>query len=356
MNNIFSKKFPVIAMSAMLFAVPLQQSPAQVIDFGPIIGAIEDFKTTQLFQELQKYSQMIKDYEQKILEYKELVNQGITQAKQYKTQIDELQELYHQGKTFVTGDLPHFLSNLKADPLSTLNGYTKKLFSLARNADEALSSLKTVKVNVGGGLSYSLDELAGLTGASWYTAVNGRDESDGQLDEDAKAYAKKLTFQEKAFIQNKFHISAEDYYKWTQKTRAFKKSTASALASCTQWVKEAQANADALEGYAVEIAKMGMTDQISANEIGQMTNNLLYTTATTLQSAVTSLRQSQSTAMQSYAIARQEEESARNKKAAEERAWKQELDRKETKFGEDAGVDLYPPAPKNRGYPSLWGK
>ncbi len=47
---------------------------------------------------------------------------------------------------------------------------------------------------------------------------------------------------------------------------------------------------------------------------------------------------------------------AQNKENAEQAAWKQELERDEAKFGEDIGEPLYPPAPKNRGYPGLRGK
>ncbi len=71
---------------------------------------------------------------------------------------------------FVTGDLPHFMSDMKADPIGTLNGYTNKLIGLAQNAEQALGSLKTVKLDINGS-KYSLDQLAGLSGDQWYAKM-----------------------------------------------------------------------------------------------------------------------------------------------------------------------------------------
>ncbi|MBQ3801581.1 MAG: hypothetical protein II837_14960 [Treponema sp.] len=368
MKKSSSKKYVVLAMSAVFFLIPLQQSSAQ-FDSGPIVSAIEQFAGTQAYQEIQKFAQMIKDYEQKIVEYKELVNQGLTQAKQYKTQIDELQELYHQGKTFVTGDLPHFMSDLKADPISTMRGYTGKLLSLAQNADQAFGSLKNVKLNVNGS-QYSLDQLAGISGDKWYTEICKDGFQDEAMNSEAKAWAGKLTPKDIAFIRRKYNMSPENYYKWYQKAAGFKQSCASALAACTQWSEDAKKNAKALNGYATEIAKMGMTDKISANEIGQMTNNLLLNIAQTLQPAMSALQQAQACTLQSYAVAEQggasgmgggggngsaSTMSGADKNYDDQEAWNKETDREEAKFGDDVG-QLYPSAPKNRGYPNMWGK
>ncbi|MBQ7605570.1 MAG: hypothetical protein IJU59_03700, partial [Firmicutes bacterium] len=110
--------------------------------------------------------------------------------------------------------------------------------------------------------------------------------------------------------------------------------------------------------------------KISANEIGQMTNNLLLNIAQTLQPAMSALQQAQACTLQSYAVAEQggasgmgggggngsaSTMSGADKNYDDQEAWNKETDREEAKFGDDVG-QLYPSAPKNRGYPNMWGK
>ena len=332
----------IVAVMAVI--LPVRQAHAQVVVVDPS-PAIEVFRNQQWLVYLEQAADKLKEYKQQILDYKEQVSQGITQAKQLK-------QLYDNAKTFTTGDLPHFMSDLKGNPLGTLERYTQTLSSLAQDADQALGVLKQTNIKLNG-TSYSLEEITGLSPQSWYAEVTTDGFHDEKMEEEAKKWAAKLSAKDKVYIRQKFHMSPEDYYMWYQKSIGLKKMAASAVASCSQWTEHAKRASSALQGYERQIAEMGM-GEISDRQIAQMTNNLLYGVANSLEALKGALCSSQTSATQQYAVARDEVRSQQNKKYAEDKAWEQELEREEAKLGENAGADLYPSAPKNRGYPNLW--
>lgn len=328
----------IVAVMAVI--LPVRQAHAQVwfLDTGPIVSAIEAFQGSQMVKEVEKAAQMVKDYKQQILEYKELVEQGMTQAKQLK-------QMYENAKTFTTGDLPHFMSDLKGNPIATLESYSRRLMSLAQDADQALDMLKKTNIKLNG-TTYSIDELAGLDAKTWYSEVNMDAFADGKLHKDALEYASKLSAKQKAYIQEKYHMSPVDYYKWLMKTRAFNQFVSSAMASCSQWTEDAKKQSLAISGYASQIAEMGMNPDVSANEIAQMTNQLLLANLDNMQQAMSSLQQAQTASLQSCAVAMQEAESEKNREYAKQEAWRKELERSDVPSWYYTGTAGFPAAPK----------
>lgn len=351
------KKFALFAVPAFLFFVPAQRASATGIDASAIIGAIEAFQSSQIYQDLQMIAEKVKAYKLDMQKYMELVEQGKTQAKQ-------LQQLYQDARTFAEGDLPHFMSDLKGNPIGTLNAYSNKLMQMARDANKAYDAIKNQNIQLNG-KTYSLADIAGLKADKWAEENIYDCFSDGKLDEEAEAWAAGLSNKEKAYIRQKFNMSPENYRKWSTKVKGFKQSVSQALATCHQSLADAQKHSTALSGYATELAKMGVRTDVSAAEIGQMTNQLLLSIAETLQPALMGLQQAQAASLQHYAVAEQGGsgsgsgngsgagnsnggQAGTDKSYEEYLAWKEEMSREEAEFDDDLGIEIYPRAPSNR--------
>ena len=168
---------------------------------------------------------------------------------------------------------------------------------------------------------------------------------DEEMEKKAKEWGAKLSAKERAYIQEKYHMLPEEYYVWYQKSVGFKKMASSAIASCSQWTEHAKKASAALQGYEEQIAEMGM-GEVSDRQIAQMTNNLLYGVANTLESLRQGICSMQTSTLQQYAVASSEARSAKNNEYKNQEAWREELDRSEIPSWYYTGTAAFPEVPK----------
>lgn len=334
-------KFLGTAFLAVIISAGSVSAQVVVVDPSPAINA---FHIDQIKQEIEAAADRLKQYKQMILEYKEQVSQGITQAKQLK-------QMYDNAKTFALDDLPHFASDLRADPVGTIRKYSSTLESMRRNVDRAYSILKNSKVTFGGGVCYSLDELTGLSPEKFSSVISIARNNDTKLKKEGEKFEEE-NWEYAGEVRSRYNMSLKDYYELQRLKQNLAREIAKILGASSKEIEEVNKKYEANQGFINEIQKMAVQEGISETEVMQLNVQASAMAAQAVNDVGSQIQSAVAMAVANQSAQEQLRESEANRKYTVSQAWKEELDRDDVPEWYDSdGSDWFPEVPSNRGIP-----